>query len=130
VLSGIIEDTSKQRPPPTVPIGILPTDLTYTSADIHSWLSIIIMQCKANNLPLLCFACDNAPQHRSAIADWFLPDEDEKFYPFPLEEWPFQLPILHEMSYPIVPLQDSRHWLRCMVAALYNTRRLIMLGTN
>lgn len=111
-----------------VPIGILPTDGSYTVTDISNWVTTILQHCLANNVPLLSIACDNAPQHRAFIAEWFSVDASKKQYDFPLENWPFKLNILEQLNHPLVLCQDTRHWVRCMVASLMNPRRLMMLG--
>jgi hypothetical protein len=101
--------------------------LTYTVNDVENWFLEIEKYCVQANLPLLMCSADNAQPHRDFF-EQLLDAPDEKItLQFPLSEWYFQLRD-GEFGWPRVGLQDPRHWLRCMIAAITNPKNLIMIG--
>ncbi len=128
MLSSLLEDKKSHKPLAHIPVGISPTDLTYTVDTIDNWITMLTEYCLINVVPLLCVSCDNASAHRSWIANQYIPEESSNLFEFPDANWPFQLAINENFGYPIIPFPDQYHWFRCMIAVIFNTRRLVMIG--
>lgn len=126
-ITTLTEDTKSHQSLPPIPLGITPSDQTYTTKNIQEWIASIMEYCAEFGIPLVSISCDNASVHRKFIADCFSYNKNDA-YPFPLRAWPFALQKSEELQYPVAPLQDPKHWLRCSIQALFTSRRLIMLG--
>jgi hypothetical protein len=94
---------------------------------VEGWWNKVEEYCKLEGVPLMVCSGDNAQPHRDYFEHLLDGAGSEKVYEFPWKEFDFWLGY-GRFDWPKLGLQDPRHWLRCMVAAVTNPRNLVMIG--
>ena len=126
-------------------VGLIPTDLTYTQRDLHTYIMAIRANLRASGFRrVIVEAADNAPQHGKEFllrmsASFF---EAERAAPDPLSTaWCDDLSSLGEMltlkayrlvgdQHPCILTSDVSHWAKTWSLQPFSMARFLVLGNE